>query len=66
VSCSDCGRKREKTFHAVLQEFPEIATIRAINKGTAIPIKKKGFKHKSFQKQSLSPVVYVYVDFSPT
>jgi hypothetical protein len=63
VSCSDCGRERKETFHSIIQELLEVGSVRTILEGTAIPIKRKWCEHKSFQEHSLSPMVYVHVDF---
>jgi NMD protein affecting ribosome stability and mRNA decay len=63
VSCSDCSRARKKTFHATVQEFPEVGSFRTILEDTAISIARKWREHKSFQEYSLSSMVYVYVDF---
>jgi hypothetical protein len=57
VSCNHCGRERETTFYAILQEFPEVGSFRTTHKGTAIPIKRKGCNHRGVQEQSLSPMV---------
>jgi hypothetical protein len=65
VSCSNCGREREKAFHTILQEFSEVGSFRTTHQNTAIPIERKGCENKGVQEQSSSPMVPLYVDFRP-
>jgi hypothetical protein len=71
VPCNMCPAvtvavREEQTLSSIIQESRDICSFRTIHQETAIPIKRKGCKHKSVQEHTLSPLVHVHVDFRST
>ena len=65
VSCSSCVREGKKTFHSILQEFPEVGSFRTIHRETATAPEGERCNHKSVQEPHSKSMVSLHVDVRP-